>query len=93
MTITRDNLSEVLFENQDAKLLIQEVVTNTSANLYYYHDVVISVRMAIDIYNRAYRADEEDSFYSVSFLDYSKEKAVHGPLGMQQEKKQSCLAG
>lgn len=69
MIITRDNLNEVLFENHDARLLIQEVVTNTSANLYYYHDVEISVRMAIDIYNRAHKADEEERFYSVSFLD------------------------
>ena len=71
MIITKNNLNEVLFENHDARLLIQDVVTNTSANLYYYHDIEISVRMAIDIYNRAYKADEEDSFYSVSFLSYS----------------------
>lgn len=75
MIITKNNLDEVLFENHDARLLIQEVVTNTSANLYYYHDVEISVRMAIDIYNRAYKADEEDSFYSVSFLNHFKNHA------------------
>ena len=71
MIITKSNLNDVLFENHDARLLIEEVVTNTSANLYYYHEVEISVKMAIDIYNRAHKADEEESFYSVSFLHYS----------------------
>ena len=33
MKITKDNLNEVLFENQDARLLIEDVVTHTSANL------------------------------------------------------------
>ena len=99
MTITKDNLDEILFENQDARLLIQDVVTNTSANLYYYHDVEISVRMAIEIYNRAYQADEEDRFYSVSFLDYSKEKAPSTSMQpaaytvLKQKTTQSCLAG
>lgn len=78
MIITKNNLSEVLFENHDARLLIQDVVTNTSANLYYYHDIEISVRMAIDIYNRAYKADEEDSFYSVSFLGFSERHSLAG---------------
>ena len=72
MIITRANLNEVLFENHDARLLIEEVVTNTSANLYYYHEVEISVKMAIDIYNRAHQADEEERFYSVSVLQDSR---------------------
>lgn len=33
MKITKDNLNEVLFENQDARLLIADVVAHTSANL------------------------------------------------------------
>ena len=78
MIITKNNLNEVLFENHDARLLIQDVVTNTSANLYYYHDIEISVRMAIDIYNRAYKADEEDSFYSVSLINYSGKSSLAG---------------
>ena len=64
MIITKNNLNEVLFENHDARLLI--------------HDIEISVRMAIDIYNRAYKADEEDSFYSVSFLSYSGKHSLAG---------------
>lgn len=72
MVITKNNLNEVMFENYDAELLIKEVVTNTSANLYYYHNIEISVKMAIDIYNRALKADEEDTFYTVSFLNNSK---------------------
>lgn len=72
MVITKNNLNEVMFENYDAELLIKEVVTNTSANLYYYHNIEISVKMAIDIYNRVLKADEEDTFYTVSFLNNSK---------------------
>ena len=48
MKITKDNLNEVLFENQDARLLIADVVTHTSANLYYYHDIEITVQKALD---------------------------------------------
>lgn len=38
MKIRKDNLNEVMFENHDTRLLIEDVVTHTSANLYYYHD-------------------------------------------------------
>ena len=34
MKITKYNLNEVLFENQDARLLIEDVVTHTGASLY-----------------------------------------------------------
>ena len=59
MKITKDNLNEVLFENQDARLLIEDVVTHTSANLYYYHDIEITVQKALDIWYKAREADEE----------------------------------
>ena len=79
MKITKDNLNEVLFENQDA-----DVVTHTSANLYYYHDVEITVQKALDIWHKAQAADEEeDGFYSVSFLDFSKERILL-PSGLRQ---------
>ena len=42
MKITKDNLNEVMFENQDARLLIEDVVTHTGASLYYYHDMEIT---------------------------------------------------
>ena len=77
MKITKDNLNEVLFENQDARLLIADVVTHTSANLYYYHDVEITVQKALDIWNKAQEADEEEfSGYSVSFLNFTGEQAL-----------------
>ena len=73
MKITKDNLNEVLFENQDARLLIADVVTHTSANLYYYHDIEITVQKALDIWHKAQAADgEENGFYSVSFLVFFK---------------------
>ena len=75
MKITKDNLNEVMFENQDARLLIEDVVTHTSANLYYYHSIEITVQNALDIWYKAMEADgREDGFYSVSFLDCSKDK-------------------
>ncbi|MDR0923716.1 MAG: hypothetical protein LBT06_11160 [Hungatella sp.] len=74
MMITRNNLNEILFENQDARLLIERVVSHTQATLYYYHDVEITVEKALEIYNRAVRAEEEDGAYCVSFLDFSGEK-------------------
>lgn len=84
MKITKDNLNEVLFENQDARLLIADVVTHTSANLYYYHDIEITVQKALDIWYKAQDADgEESGFYSVSFLDFAKER-MPLPAGLQQ---------
>ena len=67
MKITKDNLSNVIFENHDAKILIEDVVTHTTANLYYYGEE-ISVMSAIDIWKRAYKATQEESVYSMSFL-------------------------
>lgn len=75
MKITRDNLDEVMFENHDARLLIEDVVSHTSANLYYYHDIEITVEKALDIWYKAQASDDESySFYSVSFLDFAKDK-------------------
>ena len=33
--------------------LIADVVTHTSANLYYYHDIEITVQKALDIWHKA----------------------------------------
>lgn len=77
MKITKDNLNEVMFENHDARLLIEDVVTHTSANLYYYHDIEITVQKALEIWYKAQAADDEDEIvgqYSVSFLDFSKDR-------------------
>ena len=71
MKITKVN--EVMFENHDARLLIEDVVTHTSANLYYYHDVEITVQKALEIWYKAQDAVEIEGQYSVSFLDFSKE--------------------
>ena len=76
MKITKDNLNEVMFENHDARLLIEDVVTSTSANLYYYHDIEITVQKALEVWYKAQAADEDEIIgqYSVSFLDFSKER-------------------
>lgn len=47
MKITQSNLNEIIFENQDAKLLIEDVASHTSINLYYYHDTEITVKKGI----------------------------------------------
>lgn len=82
MKITRDSLHEVIFENQDARLLIEDVVTHTSANLYYYHGMEISVRKALDIWYKAMAADEEEErregFASVAFFNYDGNKSRSG---------------
>lgn len=70
MKITRNNLNEVIFENQDARLLIEDVVTHTGASLYYYHDTEITVRKALDIWHKAMGALEEED-RPVPFLDFS----------------------
>ncbi len=74
MMITRNNLNEILFENQDARLLIERVVSHTQATLYYYHDNEITVEKALEIYNRAMMAEEDDASSGVSFLAFSREK-------------------
>lgn len=70
MMITKETLNQVTFENEDARLLISDVVSHTSACLYYYDtDIEITVFMALKIRERAYKADKRDDFYSVSLLD------------------------
>lgn len=70
MMITKNNLNHVTFENEDARLLILDVVSHTSACLYYYDkDIEITISMAVKIRERAYRASEREDFYTVSLLD------------------------
>ena len=70
MKITKDNLNEVMFENQDARLLIEDVVTHTGASLYYYHDMEITVHRALDIWYKAMGAEEEED-RPVPLFDFS----------------------
>ncbi len=72
MIITRNNLNEILFENQDARLLIEFVVSHTQATLYYYHDVELTVEKALKMYSRAIRAEEEESTCNRPFLNLDK---------------------
>jgi hypothetical protein len=67
MMITKNNLNEVLFENQDARLLIEYVVTYTQAALYYYHGIELTVENALIMYNRAIKA-EEGSVCNIPFV-------------------------
>ena len=70
MMITKDSINQVTFENEDARLLILDVVSHTGACLYYFDtDIEITVFMALKIRERAYKADRKEEFYSVSLLD------------------------
>lgn len=70
MMITKDTINQVTFENEDARLLILDVVSHTGACLYYFDtDIEITVFMALKIRERAYKADRKEDFYSVSLLD------------------------
>ena len=69
MMITKNNLNQVTFENEDAKLLILDVVSHTSACLFYYDtEIEITVLMALKMRERAYKADSQTSVYSVSLM-------------------------
>lgn len=68
MKITRNNLSEVMFENEDARLLIEDVVTHTEVSLYYYHDYEITVESALSVWNRAI-GEEEQGIHRLPFLN------------------------
>lgn len=73
MMITKQNLNQVTFENEDARLLILDIVSHTSACLYYYDtDIEITVFMALKMRERAYKADRGEGFYSVSLLDSAR---------------------
>lgn len=76
MIITTENLNEILFENQDARLLIEDVVKNTEAVVYYYSGIEIRTITAIKIWNRAMRMEEQNEAYSVSMLDFIRSKKV-----------------
>lgn len=76
MIITTENLNEILFENQDARLLIEDVVKNTEAVVYYYSGIEIRTMTAIKIWNRAMRMEEQNEAYSVSMLDFIRSKKV-----------------
>ena len=77
MMITRNNLNEVLFENQDARLLTEYLVTYTQVTLYYYHGVELTVEYALKLYNRIIRAEEDSLRCNIPFSDtYNKSKYV-----------------
>ena len=73
MMITKDTINQVTFENEDARLLILDVVSHTGACLYCFDtDIEITVFMALTIRDRAYKADRQTSIYSVSLMDSSR---------------------
>lgn len=49
MRITRRNLNQLRFENHNAKLLIEDIVINSSITLHYY-DIEITEKYAIKLW-------------------------------------------
>lgn len=74
MLMTADNLNEVMFENEDARLLLLDVVSHTTARLYYYHNREITTSQALRIWHKAMAVDG----YSVSFLTPSAYAGISG---------------
>lgn len=75
MKITKENLDRVLFENHDARLLIEDVVLHTSANIYYY-GIEIQLISALDIWKRAMYAEGIKSVCKLSYLSSALSKKV-----------------
>lgn len=74
MKITKNNLNEVMFENEDARLLILDVVSHTQANLYYYHDMEITVQLALSVWKQTVEAEENERFFLLTFPAFSVKK-------------------
>lgn len=51
MRITLENLNEIDFENEDARLLITEIVYKLNGVIHIFDDKAISLDLAIQLYN------------------------------------------
>lgn len=51
MRITLENLNEIDFENEDARLLITEIVYKLNGFIHIFDDKAISLDLAIQLYN------------------------------------------
>ncbi len=70
MIITKTNLNQITFENEDARLLLLDVVSHTNACLSYCDtEIEITAFMSLKIRERAYKADRQNSIYRISLLD------------------------
>lgn len=55
MLLTKDNLNDVLFENHDARLIVEDIVTNTDASIYYYADTLFTLERALKLWYKVYK--------------------------------------
>lgn len=49
MRINRRNLNHIRFENHNAKLLIQDIIVNSSATIFYYN-IEITEKYAVRLW-------------------------------------------
>ena len=56
MMITKDNLYYITYENENARLLIADIVMNKNTSIYNCRDTEITIAMALDIW---YRVNDE----------------------------------
>lgn len=57
MLITKENLNEVLFENHDARLLIEDIVIHTEASVYYYPGTEFTLDKALKLWRKINKAE------------------------------------
>lgn len=70
MRITKNTISGINFENEDARLLVLDIVTHTNAQIYYCDtDMEITVFIALKIREKAYKAEKKGERYSLSLSD------------------------
>lgn len=56
MMITKDNLYDITYENENARLLIADIVMNRNTSIYNCRDTEITMAMALDIW---YKVNDE----------------------------------
>ena len=92
-------LDKILFENHDARLLIEDVVSHTQACLYYFNGVEFTMQNAQNIWYRAMRDEEDNRAYSISFLDLTRNSVpelffrdIIDPTAIQQNENYVVLS-
>lgn len=59
MLLTKDNLNNVIFENHDARLLVEDIVTNTDASIYYYTGTLFTLDRALKLWHKVDKTSNE----------------------------------
>lgn len=63
MMITKDNLYDVTYENENTRLLITDVVNGSNMNVFYKNDTEITLAMALNIWYQVNDERKRKSIY------------------------------